>query len=144
MKSIINFQTFTHFTMSVIAVFCFTPLLTAQTSVSNQPNADEQIIREMVAQQNEGKNVIKYTDDRIFVSGAYPIPMVGKEMRPDNQQAGEKIKAERKNQKNTSRIERLVVSQSGDMAYEFGYATLEWDKPDNSHFVGEASYLVVP
>jgi ketosteroid isomerase-like protein len=104
----------------------------AQTTASSTSKTDEQTIRDLVAQENEGKQVIQYTDDRIFVSGAYPRPMIGKEMSAENQQASNKLKAERRNFKGTSRIERIVVSGGGDMAYEFGYGNLSYDTPENN------------
>lgn len=144
MKSV---QTITTATLRLylICVFLFACgfAATAQTTAGSTSKTDEQTIRDLVAQENEGKSVIKMTDDRIFVSGAYPMPMIGKEVSPENQQASDKIKAERRNFKQQFRIERLVVAQAGDMAYEFGYATLDWDKPDNSHVSGESTYLRV-
>jgi hypothetical protein len=41
--------------------------------------SDEQTLRELIRQRNEGKDVIKYTDNVIFVSGAYPRPIIGRE-----------------------------------------------------------------
>lgn len=116
---------------------------TTQTTAGSTSKTDEQTIRDLVAQENEGKRVIQYTDDRIFVSGAYPQPMIGKEMSAENQQADNKLKTGRRNFKSTNRIERIVVSQSGDMAYEFGYGNLSYDTPENKHVSFENSYLQV-
>jgi ketosteroid isomerase-like protein len=129
------------FVLLVVGLFV-SSLVLAQTTVSNTAGSDEQTIRNLVAQLNEGKQ-IPYTDDRIFVSGAYPRPMIGKEISAENKSAEEKMKAERQNFTRKDRIERLVVSQAGDMAYEFGYGDLAWDTPDKKHVAFESSYVRV-
>ena len=53
------------------------------------------------------------------------------------------MKTERQNFSNKRRIERIVVSKAGDMAYEFGYTDLSWDTPEKKHICFEASYLRV-
>ena len=87
--------------------------------------------------------MIKFSDDRIFVSGAYPRAIIGKEMTPENQQAEDGMKKERQNFKAISRIQRVVVSAGGDMAYEFGFGDLSWDTPDKKHISFENTYLRV-
>lgn len=49
----------------------------AQNNQSAQ-SKDEQTIRALAAQDVNGKHVVKMTDDAIFVSGAYPRPIIGK------------------------------------------------------------------
>ena len=118
--------------------------LTCSNLVNAQNNSsDEQTIRSLVAQENEGKNVIQFTDSSIFVSGAYPRPLFGKQRTAEEQQINEKMKTERQNFSSKRRIERIVVSQGGDMAYEFGYGDLSWDTPEKKHISFEASYLRV-
>lgn len=130
----------THTLKVLIAVLVVSTSIHAQTNV--RATSDEQTIRNLVAQQNGGKNVIKYTDDHIFVSGAYPMPLIGKQMSAENQEADKRAK-ERKNFTAKFRIERLEVAKGGDMAYEFGYADLAYDTPENKHESFEASYLRV-
>src|SRR4051812_17508148 len=127
----------------IILVFIHSYRTLAQSPARTNASTEEQAIRNLVAQENQGKHVIKFTDDRIFVSGAYPKPIIGKEMVTENQQADNRIKTERQNMSSKSRIERLTVAQAGDMAYEFGYADLSWDTPDKKHVSFEASYLRV-
>lgn len=115
-------------------------LVQAQTTASTTAS-DEQTIRNLVAQEAEGKQQIQTTDDRIFVSGAYPRPIIGKEMSAENQRISDQIKADRLHFSRKDRIERLMVSQAGDMAYEFGYSDLAWDTPEKKHVRFEASYL---
>jgi ketosteroid isomerase-like protein len=68
----------------------------------------------------------KHTDDEIFWSGLYKRPFV----RPEK---GEEFPSEeaskRSNEKQTTDVQRIEVAASGDLAYEFSYATLEFDMP---------------
>mgnify|MGYP003694389845 CR=1 FL=1 len=40
-------------------------------------NLTTQLLRKLIREDNEGKNVIKRAADSIFVSGAFPRPMIG-------------------------------------------------------------------
>ena len=144
MKSLITFQfTAVIHCIVLLTAICYSPFTYAQTATGNNTGTDEQTIRNLVAQQNEGKDVIKYTENRIFVSGAYPMPIIGNSpMSAANQEADNQVKA-RKNFTAKMRIERLEVAQAGDMAYEFGYGNLSFDTPENTHKSFEASYLRV-
>src|SRR5947207_10725863 len=71
MKSTINALT--------IVILLGSPAAIAQTDTNAQ--SDEQLLRNLIQQENEGKNVIKRTEDSIFVSGAYRRPMIGRAAR---------------------------------------------------------------
>lgn len=116
--------------------------INGQTLSNASPTSDEQTIRSLVAQQNAGK-MPAFTDNRIFVSGAYPKPMIGKDMSDENKAAEERMKKERLHFRSTSSIQRLEVAKAGDMAYEFGTANLSWDTPDQKHVAFESSYVRV-
>ena len=108
----------------------------AQTDASGK--SDEQLLRKLIQEDNEGKNVIKRTEDSIFVSGAYPGPMIG--------HAGQKAVGRPKDRSNETRggeVVRLTISQSADMAEEFGNFTLSFDQPDKKHISFDGSYLRV-
>jgi ketosteroid isomerase-like protein len=122
------------FSLVMFSAIIFTSVH-AQTA---KGKTDEQIIRDLIAQENEGKHVIKLTDNPIFVSGAYPRPIVGKAA---NEGRSTPAARGRQNFTQKTRIERLTVSRGGDMAYEFGYADLAWDTKDDKHQAFEASYL---
>ena len=130
------------FTFLVAGMLTNGSQLHAQTTVSNTATADEQAIRAIVAQGNEGKPM-PYTDDRIFVSGAFPKPLIGMKLNAEDQQRSDNMKTERLNFTSRFRIERLVVAQAGDMAYEFGYGDLAWDTPEKKHVAIESSYVRV-
>jgi ketosteroid isomerase-like protein len=130
MKSTLNALTI------VILIAFGSPAASAQTDANGR--SDEQLLRKLIREDNEGKNVIKRTEDSIFVSGAFPHPMIG--------HAVEEALGSRKDRSNESRkgeVVRLVISQSGDMAEEFGNFTLSFDQPDKKHISFDGSYLRV-
>ena len=130
MKSTLNALT------TVILIAFGSPVAIAQTDAKGK--STEQLLRKLIREDNEGKNVIKRTEDCIFVSGAFPRPMIG--------HAVQEALGSRKDRSNESRkgeVVRLVSSQSGDMAEEFGNFTLSFDQPDKKHISFNGSYLRV-
>lgn len=127
----------------LLGAFTVAHVSSAQNRASSTTTSDEQTIRNLVAQENEGQQVIQTTDNHIFVSGAYPRPLIGKQRNAEDQQRADNIKSKRQNFTQKSRIERLEVAQAGDMAYEFGYSDLSWDTPKKKHIAFEASYVRV-
>ena len=130
MKSTLNALT------TVILIAFGSPVAIAQTDAKGK--ADEQLLRKLIREDNEGKNVVKRTEDSIFVSGAFPHPMIG--------HAVQEALGSRKDRSNESRkgeVVRLVISQSRDMAEEFGNFTLSFDQPDKKHISFDGSYLRV-
>jgi len=105
-----------------------------------QTNADERALRELVRLENEGKQVIKFTDQSIIASGAHPRPVIGPEAR---KQANEELSRNRLNQNRKNEIARLVISNSGDMAYEYGNFTLSFDTPEKKNVSFNGAYLRV-
>ena len=112
-------------------------------SASSSTNADEQTIRDLIRQEEEGKQAIKYTDDSIFVSGAFPQPLIGLEGRRAAQPRRDELAKIRLNAKTKREVKRLVVSQSGDLAYDFGNFQMSYDTPEKKHVSFEGSYLRV-
>jgi hypothetical protein len=91
---------------TVILIAFGGPAAIAQTDANAK--SDEQLLRKLIREDNEGKNVIKRTEDSIFVSGAFPRPMIG--------HAVQEALVSRKDRSNESRkgeVVRLVISQSG-------------------------------
>ena len=122
---------------TVILIGLGSPAAIAQTDTNGQ--SDEQLLRKLIQQGNEGKNVIKRTDDSIFVSGAYSRPMIGRAA----QEAAGLPTRDRSNVSRKSDVVRLVISQSGDMAEEFGNFAMSFDQPDKKHISFDGSYLRV-
>ena len=130
MKSTLNALT------TVILIAFGSPVAIAQTDANGK--SDEQLLRKLIREDNEGKNVIKRTEDSIFVSGSFPHPMIG--------HAVQEALGSRKDRSNESRkceVVRLVSSQSGDMAEEFGNFRLSFDQRDKKHISFDGSYLRV-
>jgi ketosteroid isomerase-like protein len=122
--------------ITVILIGLGSPAAFAQTNTNGQ--SDEQLLRKLIQEDNEGKNVIKRTEDSIFVSGAYPRPMIGRAARK-----AEGSPKDRSNESRKGELVRLIISQSGDMAEEFGNFTLSFDQSDKKHISFDGSYLRV-
>ena len=119
------------------AVLLGVGILVALGQTAEKP--DEQALRELIQQQNDGKDVIKYTDNAIFVSGAYPrAPIIGREAAKPFR---EELAKQRPNQSSKKHVERLVVSKSADMAYDFGSFTSTWDAADKKQTGFNGTYL---
>ena len=114
-------------------------LLAAPIAVLAQGSAcSEHMIRNAV---QTGK--IEYTDDSFFWSGAYDKPVIGK---AEHAAAAKKAEAEepRKNEVSADHPERVVVSKSGDMAYEYGGGAVSFDEQKTGKHVSfQIGYLRV-
>jgi ketosteroid isomerase-like protein len=110
----------------------FTVLLTSQA----QSNAEKELRQAIETHQTQ------VADDVIFWSGATERPIMGK---ASSEQQGKEIGSTRKNEKQgKGKIERLVVSASGDMAYEYGSNSLEFDDVQSGkHLSFSPTYLRV-
>lgn len=126
----------------LLIAFVSTNKASGQNAASLSTSSDEQTIRNLVLQANEGKTTIKSAEDRVFVSGPFPKPFIGNGT-PESQRITDSLRAARSNYVSKQNILRLEVAKSGDMAYEYGTGTLEFDQKDNTHFKGENSYLRV-
>jgi hypothetical protein len=114
-------------------------LLAAPIAVMAQGSAcSEQTIRDAV--QNR---TIKYTDDNFFWSGAYDKPMVGKAEQAEGRKKAEGEEP-RKNEVSADHPQRVVVSKSGDMAYEYGAGEMSYDEQKTGKHVSfQTGYLRV-
>ena len=75
------------------------------------------------------------TGDAIFVSGAYPRPIIGRQQisRSDSGTRAAHASAAMRT-RTTSKVRpiRVEVSQSGDMAYGFALFDMAFDRPDST------------
>ena len=124
-------------TLVLIAASCVE--VGAQTATAEK--SDEAILRDLIQQADEGKQVIKSTEDLIFVSGAYPRPLIGRKEFEAARPPAQEIAKLRPNEKSHHEVLRLVVSESKDMAYEFGNYTISWDGGDSKRTGVEGSYV---
>jgi ketosteroid isomerase-like protein len=119
---------------AVAVAFVLTPVtVMAQGSVCS-----EQKIRDAI-----NNHTVKSADDVFFWSGAYDKPLIGK---VEIQEALKKLEANtpRKNQVEKINPQRIVVSRSGDMAYEYGTGELSFDDvKSGKHIEFQNAYLTV-
>jgi hypothetical protein len=96
----------------------------------------ESAIREAAAKDSTPK-----TSDSFFFSGALEKPVIGKSER---EATGKEVSAGRSNNKHPMTPQRIVVSTSGDMAYEYGTSQVSFDdKKTGKHKDFTAAYLRV-
>jgi hypothetical protein len=118
---------------TLLFVFVTPVAAMAQSSVCS-----EQTIRDAV--QNK---TMKAADDEFFWSGRYDKPLIGK---AEHEEAAKKAEVDnpRKNQVSAQHPQRIVVSKSGDMAYEYGTGDLSFDdQKTGKHVAGQTGYLRV-
>lgn len=105
---------------------------------------NEQAIRALVERQNRGEEVIKGTDEFVFASGvtaAYPV--VGHQPSTETLEVPERAGLEQPAPVVYERIVRLVVAQSGELAYEYGDCAFGLAAPEPKAQSFDGSYLRV-
>lgn len=100
-------------------------------------------LRQLIQRIATGDVEPELTDDVIFVSGAYPRPVIGRAQLPDAETVPEAHVQERRNERKTEQLERLVIAASGDLAYDFGNFTLRFEVVDCQPVQFGGSYLRV-
>jgi len=115
----------------------FASVLLCPFSVSAQ-KCSEEFIRSNI--NNEDLKLV--TKDTYFFSGALEKPIVGIE---ESKKTMEKGTPERKNEKwDQNKLDRVVVSSSGDMAYAYGTQHARWDDASSGKHVDfTAAFLSV-
>ena len=116
---------------------------------AQQPaTADEKAVWTLI--ESYGKTRPKETDDIIFVSGAYPRPIIGKRKieAADTSMANADARMKKRSAVVLkTRPQKVAVSKSGDMAYGFALFDMEYDQPDSTgrpeHVKFEGSQLTV-
>jgi hypothetical protein len=103
--------------------------------------SDEEIIRGLVQAENSSGEAPKFTDNVIYVSGAYPQPLTSLEQLTAARTQRAALNQPRPNESSTCEIGRLVVAEARDMAYEFGKLTLRWDSPAGHRTGLDATYV---
>jgi ketosteroid isomerase-like protein len=97
-------------------------------------SADEKTLREIVGRVNAGERVpALITSDTVFWSGALVKPTVGlaaPQVRPGSSDPNERI-----NSTTVGKLVQLVVSSSGDLAYEYSTFKSSWVRGDNNQKV---------
>ena len=100
--------------------------------------------------ESSGKTRPNVTDDFIFVSGAYPRPIIGRQKFAPNDTGMANAEAEMRKRSGEvvkTHPQKVVVSKAGDMAYGFASFNMEFDRPDSAgkseHVKFEGSQLTV-
>ena len=133
---------------STLAVVCLFTLARYGTTIAQQPQGKAEREIWMLIQATDTANP-KTTDSIIFVSGAYPRPIIGRgQPRDSATQTAQKETEKRSKMSRKIRPQRVVVSKSGDLAYGFAYFDMEFDRPDSAgqgteHVKFEGSQLSV-
>jgi hypothetical protein len=120
-------------------LFLLFPLAMAGTAMAQEPVCSAQKIRDAVM-----KSTMQDTEDSFFWSGAYDKPLIGRAA----QETGDKqrqAEAPRKNEAHPAeQPEKIEVSKSGDMAYEYGKGSMSFDSvKEGKHVSFQAAYLRV-
>jgi hypothetical protein len=96
----------------LLSTLILTSVLALSAVAQNGPCTDH-AIRTAAALEDKAS----VTGDDYFSSGALEKPVTGK---AEGDKASSVVAAERKNEKYTASPGRIVIAQSGDMAYEYG------------------------
>lgn len=129
------------FSCPLFAGLLFCLLLALPNTVRGQDlSAEEAALRTIIEEDTKGKPA-PMAADAIFVSGAIEYPVVGEEQRK-TALAESNQKAQRTNIERKSKVERLVLSQSADMAYEYGSGHMSFDTKEG-HIEFDNAYLRV-
>src|SRR5262249_45893930 len=110
--------------------------------LAQHPSADEEAIREAIAEINVGRPASR-TTDTVFWSGAYVEPFVRGE-QPQTRPVSSAGGCNPTNQHTAVTVLHPRVSASGDVAYEYSTFQTSWDRKDNGqHFALEGGLLRV-
>jgi ketosteroid isomerase-like protein len=104
--------------------------------------ADEAAIRALIAQRDAG-TPLPATSDRVLWLGSFQKPIVGDEapaLRTHERGIENRVP---NSTKNGTTVRRIVVAESGDLAYEYSDGTLDFDLKDGSHVSSPNSTLRV-
>ena len=123
---------------------CECGVVAAAGSVRAAPDrrSDEAAIRALIAQRDTGAPVPSIPD-RVFWTAAFQKPIVGDETPvPRTHERGIENRVPNTT-KTTTTVRRIVIAESGDLAYEYSDGSLEFDLKDGGHVSSPNSTLRV-
>ena len=125
---------------SAIALLLFA--FSIGVAFAQNQTCSEETIRASIAQSKSDGKRPPMTDDVFFYSGALDKPIIGKVDLDKTRDLP--VAKERKNQKSQSEPQHIVVSATGDMAYEYGNGSMAYDEvKTGKHISFEFAYLSV-
>ena len=107
--------------MKQLRYACALFFIAASLAYASDARTEEKAIRTAIAQ-----NPDQYTADAIFWSGAYRRPVILPEKAEEF--PGRELSKRRNQKVGNPEIQRIEVSASGDLAYEFSYTSLDFDE----------------
>ncbi len=114
-------------------------LTTVLFATATFAQSDEETIRNLAKLENEG-TPIKLTDNVVVWAGISDQPIVGKQ----NWEAKRKEFGKARPNTKFNRVpERIVISESKDLAYEYGAHASSWDKPEGGRAENAGYYMRV-
>ena len=116
--------------------------LTGSVRSALDRQGDEAEIRALIARRDAGERIPSATD-RVVWLASFQKPVVGDEapvLRTHERGLDNRVP---NTTKTTTIVRRIVISQSGDLAYEYSDGTLDFDLKDGTHVTSPNSTLRV-
>jgi ketosteroid isomerase-like protein len=116
--------------------------LTASVRPAADTQSDEAAIRALIARRDAGERIPTMTD-RVLWLASFQKPVVGDErpvLRTHERGIENRVSD---TTKNTTTVRRLVIADSGDLAYEYSDGMLTFDLKDGTHVTSPNSTLRV-
>jgi hypothetical protein len=105
--------------LTLLISFCNYSVIGQTKAANSKPKDDEQILREIIRQEDE--RLPKRTENFIYATGRTPRPLIGrKELETFEQSLKPNTASKILKRSTKTEMKRLVVAQSGDLAYDFG------------------------
>jgi hypothetical protein len=128
---------------TLVLVLCTTTTSAQAPSAPPKPGPQGSACAEQTVRDAIQNHTFKYADDTFFWSGALDKPLIGKAAGED---ASKKMGTEgpMRNTVAAEHPQRIVVSNSGDMAYEYGTGEVSFDdRKTGKHTAFQTGYLRV-
>jgi hypothetical protein len=123
---------FTHVNRASVMVAMIVGTMLSAAVAAQDHAADEAAIRALVGQMDGGKRVPQM-QKRVFWSGAYEKPALDGERPTPRKGEGGVDSRVANSQRTKTEIRRIVVSDAGDMAYEYSDVDISFDLKAGGH-----------
>ncbi len=130
-----------HRSSILLLLFLVFPLCSEAQISNNGKAASVKAIKEIIEKENKGQRIFQFTDSFILINPALPYPFIGRQRTKEEQQMLADLKKDRSNEQLTRFPLRIQVAEAGDMAYEYGRYTVEYDNLSGQHIRNTGAYL---